>query len=92
MPWRPRMRQTMHRVYTGSVGKEKNSVLLNGTEGLDTILATKARFFSAATASQRDFFVLPPSGHMYPGHTSPPVHTAFVTATEHGARIMSSSG
>lgn len=51
-------------------------------------------FFAAAAASQRDFFVLPPSGHLYayPGHMSPPAQDAFVAATEHDAYIMNSSG
>ena len=51
-------------------------------------------FFAAAAASQRDFFVLPPSGHLYayPGHMSPPAQDAFVAATEHDAFIMNSSG
>ena len=50
-------------------------------------------FYAAAAATQRDFFVLPPSGHLYayPGHMPSHLQSAFVAATEHDARIMNSS-
>ncbi len=56
-------------------------------------LAIMRWFFSAAAATQRDFFVLSPSGHLYayPGHMSPAAQAAFVAATEHDAYIMNSS-
>jgi hypothetical protein len=50
-------------------------------------------FFSAAATTQRDFFVLPPSGHLYayPGHMSSRAQSAFIAATERDAYIMNSS-
>jgi hypothetical protein len=50
-------------------------------------------FYAAAAATQRDFFVLPPSGHLYayPSHMPPHLQSAFVAATEHDAYIMNSS-
>jgi hypothetical protein len=50
-------------------------------------------FFASAAATQRDYFVLPPSGHLYayPGHMSPRAQAAFIAATEHDAHIMNSS-
>ena len=50
-------------------------------------------FYAAAAVTHRDWFVLPPSGHLYayPGIMQPSDQAKFVAATENDAALMNTS-
>jgi len=50
-------------------------------------------FYKQANATGKDWFVLPPSGHLYayPSEMPPAVQDSFVALTEDDARLMSTS-
>jgi hypothetical protein len=51
-------------------------------------------YYAKARQTQRDFFVLPPSGHLYayPSSLADPVQDAFVAATENDACVLGLTG
>jgi hypothetical protein len=51
-------------------------------------------YYAQAAATGRDWFVLPPSGHLYayPGEMGPADQASFVLATEEDAALLNASG